>query len=46
MITILCAACTGDNSDLINYINDIKSRPGAPIEAIPKFAPLPVFRFP
>ena len=46
MITILCAACTGDNSDLINYINDIKSRPGAPIEAIPKFAPLPVFKFP
>ncbi len=46
LISILCTACTGDNSDLVNYINDIKSRPGAPIEAIPKFAPLPVFIFP
>lgn len=46
VIALLCTACTGDNSDLSNYINDIKNRPGAPIEAIPKFAPLPVFKFP
>lgn len=46
MITLLCTACSGDNSDLKNYINDIKVRPGAPIEAIPKFSPLPIFRFP
>lgn len=46
LIAILSASCDGDNSDLVNYINDVKSRPGPPIEPIPKFAPLPVFRFP
>jgi type IV pilus assembly protein PilP len=46
IISVLISACTGDNSDLMKYINDVKSRPGAPIEPIPKFAPLPVFRFP
>jgi len=45
IITLLCA-CSGDNSDLIKYINDVKSRPGIPIEPIPKFSPLPTFRFP
>ena len=45
-IALLCTACTGDNSDLLSYINEVKSRPGPPIEAIPKFAPLPVFKFP
>jgi type IV pilus assembly protein PilP len=42
----LLTSCTGDNSDLMNYIQEIKSRPGGAIEAIPKFAPLPVFKFP
>ena len=45
LIALLCTACTGDNSDLSSYINDVKSRPVAPIEAIPKFAPLPVYPF-
>ena len=46
LIALLCTACTGDNSDLSSYINDVKSRPVTPIEAIPKFAPLPIFKFP
>ena len=45
-LILLCSACTGDNSDLENYINDVKSRPGPPVEAIPKLVPLPKFRFP
>ena len=46
IISILISACTGDNSDLVKYITDVKSRHGIPIEPIPKFSPLPVFRFP
>ena len=46
LVAVLITACSGDNSDLLRYINSIKSRPGAPIEPIPKFSPLPVFRFP
>lgn len=48
-LTLLCtalSACSGDNEDLTKYIHDIKSRPGRPIEPIPKFAPLPTFKFP
>lgn len=45
-LSLLLSACSGDNSDLVKYINDIKSRPSKPIEPIPKFAPLPVFKFP
>lgn len=40
------SACSGDNSDLLKYINGIKTRPAKPIEPIPKFAPLPIFKFP
>ena len=43
---ISLSACAGDKSDLIQYINNIKSRPGTPIEPLPKFLPLPVFKFP
>jgi type IV pilus assembly protein PilP len=46
ILTILTSACSGDNSDLVSYINDIKSKKGTPIEPIPKFAPLPTFHFP
>lgn len=46
LLFILISACSGDNSDLIKYIKDVKSRPGKPIEPIPKFAPLPIFKFP
>lgn len=46
LLVLLLSACSGDNSDLIKYINEVKSRPGRPIEPIPKFAPLPIFRFP
>lgn len=46
LITLLLGACSGDNNDLNKYINDIKHRPAMPIEPIPKFAPLPIFKFP
>lgn len=46
LLVLLLSACSGDNSDLVKYINEVKSRPGRPIEPIPKFAPLPIFRFP
>lgn len=45
-LSALLSACSGDNSDLMNYMNDVKSRPASPIEPIPKFAPLPSFKFP
>jgi type IV pilus assembly protein PilP len=43
---LLLASCGGDDTDLNNYINRIKSRPGAPIEPIPEFKPLPKFIYP
>ena len=45
-LTLVISACSGDNSDLMSYMNQMKSRPGQPIDAIPKFAPLPIFKFP
>lgn len=46
LLSLLITACSGDNSDLIKYMNDIKSRPAKAIEPMPKFAPLPIFNFP
>lgn len=45
-LSLLLNACSGDNSDLGKYINDIKARPALKIEPIPQFAPLPIFKFP
>lgn len=45
-LSMLLEACSGDNSDLIKYINDMKARPAKTIEPIPQFAPLPIFKFP
>lgn len=45
MTAIVCG-CSGDNHDLTRYIHEIKNRPGVPIEPIPKFSPLPTFKFP
>lgn len=45
-LSLLLMACSGDNSDLTKYINDIKARPAIKIEPIPQFAPLPIFKFP
>ncbi len=45
-LLLLLTACSGDNSDLVKYINDIKARPALKIEPIPQFAPLPIFKFP
>jgi type IV pilus assembly protein PilP len=46
ILTSMLSACSGDNSDLMKYIHDIKTRPGRAIEPIPQFSPLPIFRFP
>jgi type IV pilus assembly protein PilP len=46
ILSALISGCSEDNSDLAKYINEVKRRPGRPIEPIPKFSPLPTFRFP
>lgn len=46
IISLFLSACSGDNSDLVKYINEIKARPAKKIEPIPQFAPLPIFKFP
>jgi type IV pilus assembly protein PilP len=46
LVAGLITACSGDNSDLQRYLKKVKSRPGAAIQSIPKFSPLPIFRFP
>ncbi|MFI4919380.1 MAG: pilus assembly protein PilP [Legionellales bacterium] len=45
-LCLFLGACSGDNSDLANYIEHIKHRPVVPIEPLPQFAPLPVFIYP
>lgn len=45
-LSLLLESCSGDNTNLYKYIYDIKTRPPRPIEPIPKFAPLPKFKFP
>jgi len=45
-LALMLPACSGDDTDLQNYINDVKHRPGRPIEPIPKLAPLPIFKYP
>lgn len=44
--SLLLTSCSGDNTDLQNYINEVKQRPGRPIEPIPKLSPLPIFKYP
>lgn len=46
LLSSLLSNCSGDNSDLVKYINDVKARPSIKIEPIPQFAPLPIFKFP
>lgn len=45
-LSLLLGSCSGDNTDLYKYINDTKARPSRAIEQIPKFSPLPIFKFP
>lgn len=40
------SSCSGDNSDLVKYMNDVKARPPMKIEPILQLAPLPIFKFP
>lgn len=45
--TLILFACTSSEDDkLSSYINDIKARPGRPIEPIPEFVPLKKFIYP
>ncbi len=46
LLSLLISSCSGDNSDLVKYMNDVTSRPANSIEPIPRFAPLPFFKFP
>ena len=39
------SACGGDNDDLDQYINEVKSRPGGRIEPLPEIAPYEVFTY-
>lgn len=45
-LSLLLAACSGNNDDLVRYINEVKHRKTRDIEPIPSFAPLPTFKFP
>ncbi|VEB34333.1 Tfp pilus assembly protein PilP [Legionella sainthelensi] len=45
-LSLLLVACTDDNEDLVNYINEVKQRKTREIEPLPSFAPLPSFKFP
>jgi type IV pilus assembly protein PilP len=46
IVLLLLSACSGDDSDLVKFINDTKARKVKQIEPIPKFAPLPIYKFP
>ena len=46
IFSLLLNACSGDDSELIKYINDTKARKVKQIEPMPQFAPLPIFKFP
>lgn len=46
-LAVILAGCTSSaDSELTHYINEVKSRPGRPIEPIPQVAPLPKFTYP
>lgn len=44
--SLLLVACSSDNDDLRQYINEVKHRKTREIEPIPTFSPLPTFKFP
>ncbi len=41
--TLMLSACGGGNSDLQQYIDEVKSRPGRRIEPLPPIRPAPTF---
>jgi type IV pilus assembly protein PilP len=45
-VALMLTSCSGDDSDLIAYIHEVKARPSKRIEPMPSFAPLSVFVFP
>ncbi|MGC1183474.1 pilus assembly protein PilP [Legionella sp.] len=46
IFSLLLAACSGDNDDLMHYIAEVKQRKMRSIELIPTFASLSRFKFP
>lgn len=45
LCSLLLAACSGDNQDLREYIQQVKQRKTRAIEPLPVFASLPGFKF-
>lgn len=43
---LLLSACAGDMSDLQAYVEEVKARPGRPIEPIPEIRPFEGFAYP
>lgn len=43
---LLLVACSSDNDDLRQYINEVKHRKTREVAPIPTFSPLPTFKFP
>ncbi|MCW8444287.1 pilus assembly protein PilP [Fluoribacter gormanii] len=46
LLSLLLAACSSSNDDLVRYIHEVKFRKTRDIEPIPSFTPLPTFKFP
>ena len=46
LFSLLLTACSDDNNDLRQYIQQVKQRKTRTIEPIPSFTPLPGFKFP
>jgi type IV pilus assembly protein PilP len=45
LAVVAMTACTSDNDDLDQYINEIKARPGGRIEPLPEITPYEVFSY-
>jgi len=44
-VTLALGACSGDNDDLDQYINEVKAKPGGRIEPLPEVTPYEVFTY-
>ena len=45
IVAVGLAACGGDNDDLDQYINEVKTRPGGRIEPLPEITPYEIFTY-
>jgi type IV pilus assembly protein PilP len=44
-MAVLAAACSGANDDLLQYVDQIKARPGGRIQALPQIKPYETFAY-